>query len=134
MANRILVDTSVFIDYFRCYDKSGTLYYLLSGQYELCASVITAFELGAGVRNERHQADYEGALSSVVILPLDVSCIKEALIIQNALRSINKTIGFPDTLIAATALAHEIPIATFNRKHFERVPNLTLLNIPAEQP
>ena len=39
----------------------------------------------------------------------------------------------PDALIAATALQHRIPLMTRNRRHFERVPGLTL-RAPRDQP
>jgi predicted nucleic acid-binding protein len=39
----------------------------------------------------------------------------------------------PDALIAATALQHELPLMTRNRRHFDRVPGLEL-QAPAEGP
>lgn len=42
------------------------------------------------------------------------------------LRAKNKLIEFRDILIAATALQHTMPLATLNRKHFERVEGLKL--------
>jgi predicted nucleic acid-binding protein len=40
-------------------------------------------------------------------------------------------VATPDALIAATALAHDLPLMTRNVRHFERVPGLTLC--PPEQ-
>ncbi|MDQ2810105.1 MAG: type II toxin-antitoxin system VapC family toxin [Chloroflexota bacterium] len=39
-------------------------------------------------------------------------------------------IGDADTLIAATALHHDLTLVTGNRRHFSRIPNLTLLTPP----
>ena len=68
------------------------------------------------------------------IIALDSICTYQAIMLYQALKRINSRIGFADTLIAATALAHEMPVATLNKEHFERVPNLMLITIPSEQP
>jgi tRNA(fMet)-specific endonuclease VapC len=39
----------------------------------------------------------------------------------------NKIIDIADILIGATALSHNIPIATLNNNHFERIKNLELI-------
>ena len=39
----------------------------------------------------------------------------------------NKMIDLADIFIGATALANEIPIATLNYKHFERIANLNFV-------
>ncbi|KAF0238865.1 MAG: hypothetical protein FD181_588 [Prolixibacteraceae bacterium] len=36
-------------------------------------------------------------------------------------------IDLADILIGATAMAYEMPIATLNLKHFERIENLNLM-------
>ena len=35
-----------------------------------------------------------------------------------------------DLVIAATALVHDLTLLTFNRRHFERVPDLRLYSVP----
>ena len=37
-------------------------------------------------------------------------------------------ISTSDAWIAATALRHDLPLITHNRKHFERVPGLTIIS------
>jgi predicted nucleic acid-binding protein len=36
-------------------------------------------------------------------------------------------IDLADILIGATALTHDIPLATLNRKHFERIKGLEII-------
>jgi tRNA(fMet)-specific endonuclease VapC len=130
MDERILVDTSVFIDYFRKPDKESSLYTTLSASYDISVSVITVFELGEGIRNELHQTDFDIAMLNVQRIALDYACTLQALSIHKTLRQMNKRIGFPDTLIAATAVSYNLPVATFNIGHFERVPNLRFAKLP----
>lgn len=42
----------------------------------------------------------------------------------------NGAIGLLDTFIAATALHHNRPLLTLNVKHYQRIPELTLLPLP----
>jgi len=35
----------------------------------------------------------------------------------------------PDILIAGTAMSHNLPLATLNRKHFERIKDLQLVDL-----
>jgi predicted nucleic acid-binding protein len=37
--------------------------------------------------------------------------------------------GRGDSLMAGIALAHDLPLFTRNRSHFERVDNLTLIDV-----
>jgi tRNA(fMet)-specific endonuclease VapC len=61
------------------------------------------------------------------ILPFDNACAGEAVFIYRILKQQNSLIGPEDLLIAATALANKLPLATLNKKHFERVDNLILI-------
>jgi predicted nucleic acid-binding protein len=60
----------------------------------------------------------------VKIIPFDERCSYEAVKIYKDLKVQNKLIALPDLLIAATALAHDLSLATLNVKHFERVEKL----------
>jgi predicted nucleic acid-binding protein len=46
--------------------------------------------------------------------------------IAKKLKAKNKIIEFRDIFIAATAIANDIPLSTFNVKHFERIDDLEL--------
>jgi predicted nucleic acid-binding protein len=50
-----------------------------------------------------------------------------AIEIYQELLSKNKIIDLADILIGATAITHEIPLATLNVKHFERIEQLKIL-------
>jgi len=44
------------------------------------------------------------------------------------MRASNQLIALPDLLIAATAVAHQLPLLTLNLSHFERISSLKLLD------
>ncbi len=122
----ILVDTTVIIDYLRSNNRLSTLFYklVLSGN-NLCISSITEFEVRRGITIMN--ADFtEKLLEPFEILPFDSDCAKKASEIYINLKTKSKIIDFPDLTIGATALSHNIPMATHNLKHFDRIDGLRI--------
>jgi len=58
------------------------------------------------------------------ILPLDQACSDNAVLVYSDLLKANMMIDLADILIGATAITHNIPLATLNVKHFERIKGL----------
>jgi len=61
------------------------------------------------------------------ILPMDQSTAQQYAVATKHLRALSQLIGTNDLWIAASALAHQMPIVTTNIAHFTRVPNLSVL-------
>ena len=122
----ILIDTSLLIDYFRKKKKEKTEFVRLSEDYNLYASSITRFEILRGA-TESQKPFWEKVFKLVTVIPLTDDAIDFAISEVKYLKSQNKLIGLADLFIASTALASNLPIATFNKKHFERVRNLVLI-------
>ncbi|TDE12778.1 hypothetical protein E0F88_20745 [Dyadobacter psychrotolerans] len=53
--------------------------------------------------------------------------VRVAVEINNRLKRDRRQIGIADLFIAATAIAHDLPIATLNTKHFNRIGELQIL-------
>jgi predicted nucleic acid-binding protein len=111
--SQTLLDTDVLIDHLRGHRR------LRLSDPRLQISVVTRCELFAG-RN----AD-EPTLRRTLNVLREVSVDRA---IAETAGSIRRTTGIPlpDALIAATALEHELALMTRNRRHFDRVPGLTL--------
>ncbi|MCG8696655.1 MAG: type II toxin-antitoxin system VapC family toxin [Bacteroidales bacterium] len=54
----------------------------------------------------------------------------DSSIIIELFRKKDKIIDIADLFIAATTISHEIPLATLNLKHFERIDMLQIINNP----
>ncbi len=121
------LDTSILIEHFRKTDKSKTAFAKLNSQFaEFRISVITEHEILCGLTSQ--QANFWESLSlDMKIVELNSSMIHEAIKINLQLKSIRKQIAFANLLIAATALALNIPLVTLNIRHFERVPQLKII-------
>ena len=127
MANRkILIDTSIIIEYVRKKNKAKTILYKLYKSYdELFISSITVFEIFVGV-NIKNVNLINQLFEGFRILPFDLTIAKIASQVYNELKSQNKIIEFRDIFIAATAIGNSLSVVTLNTKDFERIPNLEL--------
>lgn len=67
------------------------------------------------------------ALSTLISLPFGDEEAEIAGEIQQKLIKANRQIGVSDLLIGATGLLHELPVATLNVKHFERIEGLEVV-------
>ena len=123
---KILIDTSILIDYFRKVDKSETKLMKIYKSYEtIFISSVTAFELLSGV-NKKNRTATEKILSGLNIIPFDKEIAKKAAKIYRKLKRKNKIIQMRDIFIGATAIYAGLPIKTLNKKHFKRIENLII--------
>lgn len=114
----VLVDTDVLIDHLRGYAELA----ISSGTGRV--SVVTRAELFAGP--EAQLGEVARLLSAMVELELSAEVAERA-------GKIRRTTGIllPDALIAATGLSHGLPVMTRNRRDFERVDGLRLIDPPS---
>lgn len=125
----LLIDTSLLINHFRKSDKANTPLVRLSEAYaSLCISTVTEFEIFSGATPDQ-QAYWEELLAEFTILPFDRAAAHRAVAIRRALKQKRKSIDTADLFIAAIAEANDCPLATLNRKHFDHIDTLQLLDI-----
>lgn len=126
----ILLDTSTLIDFLRQKDKQATwLYQLAHSQNSLAASIITHTELHAGKSIwEKPTAKKELAtiFSGIRLIPLTEAISKLA-----GKYHARYQLDLIDAVIAATAATSKHTLATFNQKHFQKIPGLKLVTPPA---
>lgn len=128
MADKIvLVDTSILIDLFRKTDKANAvLISLIKQGFTYCISAITEYEIYTGAL--LGQVDFwDNFLKKTEILPFDKAVAKTAADLNKVLKQKRKLIDTADLFIAATAVTHQLPFATLNKKHFERIESLLIM-------
>lgn len=128
MADKIiLTDTSILIDYFRKTDKDNSVLISLFDQgYDFTISAITYYEIYSGTTTDQ-AAFWKSFLQRTKVLVLDEFVSRVAVDINNELKRIRKQIEIADLFIAATAITNNLPLATLNRKHFDRIINLQIV-------
>jgi tRNA(fMet)-specific endonuclease VapC len=127
----ILLDSSVIIAAERRRLELGAV---TAGRLDLTyLSVITASELLHGVhradtprRQLARSAFVEAVLTAFPILELDLAAARVHAELWADLQSAGGSIGAHDLWIAASALAHSLPVMSTNARDFGRIPGLAL--------
>lgn len=117
---QLLVDTSVMIDYVRKPLKEEALFFRLGQSHSLFIAAVTEYEFLLG-RNLLNANFTNSTMKQVKTLPMDSPVAMVAVEINHVLKRHNLLIGTNDIFIAATALHYDLPLATFNQKHFSRL-------------
>jgi len=124
---KIMVDTSLLIDYFRKTDKTNVrLVNHFRNYKQLFISSITEFEVMNGAK-QLHVEFWNGMLPKFTVLDFDSKAARRAALITDQLKKKRKTIDKPDLFIAATAIAHGLEFDTLNIKHFIHIDGLLML-------
>jgi len=128
MADKIiLIDTSILIDLFRKTDKSNAVLISLVKQgYTYCISAVTEYEIYTGTTSEQLEF-WDTFLQTTEVLPFDKSTARIAVEINNQLKKKRKQIAIPDLFIASTAISAKLSLATLNKKHFDRIDGLSMI-------
>jgi len=94
--------------------------------------ILTLAELMHGVaksgRPEQNGEALRAFRAELDIMPFDDQAAEAYGSLRAGLESAGRPIGPMDLLIAAHALALNLPLVTNNAREFERVPGLTVLN------
>lgn len=124
---KLMVDSTILIDYFRKTDKKNSRLVAHFRNYEsLYISSVTEFEVVNGATKE-HLKFWDGMLARFTILDFDSKAARQAATIVAQLKTKRKTIDKPDLFIAATALVNNLTLDTLNIKHFTHIEDLNLL-------
>ncbi len=126
---RYLVDTDWVIDAYIGTPTSMRMLDRLSDD-GIGISIISYGELFEGAFGARDPqarlARFRTLLDQFITIPLSDPIMEIFARTRAQLRRTGQLIPDMDLLIAATAIHHDLRLLTRNRRHFERIPNLTL--------
>jgi predicted nucleic acid-binding protein len=125
----ILADTDVLIDFLAGIEpvRSRIAAYLERDMVQTTA--ITAFELLSGAREGKRGDAVRELVKGLPVAPLERKGATHAAAVRQQLETGGERIGMADSLIAGIALAGGFSLLTRNRKHFNRVSGLTLIDV-----
>lgn len=118
----IMLDTDIMIDIL-CQYEPAVKWLSKEGYEKIVLSGFVLMELLQGCRNKKEQMQIENILIDYdIIWPTKDSC-------KNAYKNFSKyhlshKIGIIDSLIGQSAIDLQIPLYTFNGKHYECIPLL----------
>lgn len=129
MPTALLVDTDVFSYLWQGRLEAEAFRPVVEGT-TLALSFTTVGELWYGAAKcgwgERRRGELQAALRPYAVLPYTRELSRVWGELKATLEATGAPIADNDLWIAATALHYEVPLATNNRGHFERVPGLRL--------
>lgn len=125
---KILLDTSVLIDFLRRKDKEeSVLVRIIHSKHILAISLITHTELYAGKsvwQKREAQKELERLLSGLEIIIPDLKVSKLAGKIRARYQ-----VNLLDALIAAEAITSHLPLATLNLKDFRKIEEVKIFAV-----
>ena len=126
----VLIDSSLFIEHLRLTDASvGKLTRLHDQRRSLITSSIVVAELYYGARNPTQRIRIEKLLSPLQVISFTTGMGARLAVEVPKLVRRNALIGFRDLAIACVALELGCAVATLNRREFERVEGLELVDL-----
>jgi predicted nucleic acid-binding protein len=121
-----LIDSTVLIDYLRGHsDALNYLDTLRATEVQSIHTVVVA-ELIEGARNTTDLAGLATFLSTFNVIPPNEADATASVDLLKGFR-LSHGVGWPDCLIAATALRLGRSVVTTNLKHFSPLPNLQVV-------
>jgi tRNA(fMet)-specific endonuclease VapC len=128
-AVNLVLDTDVVIDYLR---RRSLLLAQATLRFSCAITAVTFYELLAvPTLSTRQKQVLQEVRHALPILPLDEQAAAKSATVWRDLQTAGNSIGLPDTLIAGTCLAYNLPLLTLNQRHYQRIPQLLL--IPPEE-
>lgn len=125
---RYLLDTSLRAGFFHQRKKAVELITPWLQDHAVVTSFLVYGEVIEYVKGLPHFADHYAAfhqiLAEIPPYPLTYPILDRYADIRRTLRPVHQDIGDIDTLIAATAIEHDLTLVTIDTD-FNRVPNLT---------
>lgn len=122
---KLVIDTSVLIDYLRGGIKWEELLSKFEKNDEIYLPTIVIFELFSGRSTSDPQIAKEinNFIKFFQRVELTEKIAKRA---GELFRDVNKNLGAPDYIVAASAIELNATVVTLNKKHFEQITNLNL--------
>jgi tRNA(fMet)-specific endonuclease VapC len=119
----IVADSDVLIDFLRGNGEAKRVALELTTS-NFATTTVTAFELLAGARTDKHMEAVETLLQAMKMLPFGLEEARLAATIHRDLEDSGQGIGMADCMIAAACIKNRGVLLTRNLKHFCRIPEL----------
>lgn len=118
----LLLDTDLMIDLLRKHPPAMAWLASLEDE-EIALPGFVAMELVQGCRNKEEQTKIEKTLATYgAVWPSQTACAQALSVFIRY--HLSHSLGLLDALIGETAVALNLPLHTFNQKHYAAIPDL----------
>ena len=121
MADAVLLDTDILVDFFRGHDKAVALVNTCADRMILSSIVVA--ELYAGVKGDEEEVALDRFVALFRIVPVSAEIAKTGGLYK---RDYGRShgVGLADAIIAATVEAESAALKTLNVKHYPMIRKL----------
>ncbi len=126
-----LIDTDILIDLAADLKQAIESIKNLEQGFALTVSAVTVMELTVGCRNKTELRNVEKLLERFEVIPLNEQVSSVAVDLIKKYR-LSHGLLIADALIAATAIANNIPLESKNQRDYKFISGLDLLPYPYE--
>ncbi len=126
---KLCIDSNILIDFLRGEKNAAETVRKARGKYVLCTTACNAFEVFLGTHLSKTPGGPAAAsklINALQVLDLTRPAAEKAAEIGAAPKKKGQTLPLGDLLIAGTALENNCILLTEDKKHFEKIPGLTL--------
>lgn len=125
METKVILDTSILVDFIRSKEGAVALVKNLSERYEICTTDINVFELYYGAylskQEDKNVATVKGLASTFLVFSTSLESMEISAKILADLDKKGQKIEIKDVMIAGICLVNSCTIATSNTRHFEKL-------------
>ena len=125
METKVILDTTVLVDFIRNKEDAISFVKNLSENYEVCTTDINVFELYYGAylskQVDKNVAAVKGLINTLIVFSTTEESMEISARLLADLDKKGQKIEIKDVLVAGICLLASCPIATHNKKHFERM-------------
>ena len=125
MKNRILVDTTIWIEFFRQGSKTGEPLEGLLMENGVWTCGIVLFEILQGIKSEAEKSKILTLLAGLPYAEMTKALWQRAAVLSASLRKSGVSLPLSDILIATIAIENDLSVFTLDN-HFTQIPNLKL--------
>jgi len=125
LKNRILVDTTIWIEFFRQGSKIGESLEGLLMENGVWTCGIVLFEILQGIKSEGEKSKILILLSGLPYVEMTKALWERAAVLSASLRKSGVSLPLSDIFIATIAIENDLSVFTLDN-HFAQIPNLKL--------
>ncbi len=125
MKNRILVDTTIWIEFFRGRSRAGDRLEILLMDNFVCTCGMVMFEVLQGIRSEGEKSKILTLLAGLPYIEMTKALWQSAAVLSTSLKKSGVSLPLSDIFIATIAIENDLSVFTIDN-HFAQIPNLKL--------
>jgi predicted nucleic acid-binding protein len=125
LKNRILVDTTIWIEFFRARSNIADRLESLLIEYAVWTCGIVIFEVLQGIKLEGEKNKILGVMESLPYIEMTKEVWQSAADLSIALKKNGVTLPLSDIFIGAIAIKNNLSVYTLDQ-HFSQIPNLKI--------